>query len=57
MLRVKVGGQYRRIKEIRTTDCWDFQRQGPFSTDVAIMILHKPLDDAEEGIDYLKLWD
>ena len=57
MLKVKVGSQYRRIKEIRTTNCWDFSRQGPFSADVALMILNKPLDDVVEGVDYLKLWD
>ena len=56
-LRVKIAGQNRRIREIRVPECWDFSRTGPLNVDVALLILNKPLDNAVEGVDYVKIWD
>ena len=56
-LKVKIAGQHRKIREIRVPECWDFSQTGPLNVDVALLILNKPLDNAVEGVDYVKIWD
>ena len=56
-LRVRVNKQGRRINEIRVPECWNFGSQGPLNVDVAMLILNKPLNNAEEGVDFAKIWD
>ena len=56
-LKVKVGGQKRTIKEIRVPGCWNYEFQGPLNVDIAMLILNKELDNAEEGVDYAPVWD
>ena len=56
-MRVRVANQNRRIKEIRVPECWDFSSQGPLNVDIAMLILHKPLNNAVEGEHYAKIWD
>ena len=56
-LKVKVGGQKRTIREIRVPECWDYDNQGPLNVDIAMLILNKSLDNAEEGVHYAKIWD
>ena len=45
------------VREIRTNDCWDFEKGGPFSADIAILVLDEPIEDAVEGIDYVNIWN
>ena len=56
-LKVRVGGQFRKIREIRVPECWDYTSQGPLNVDIAMLILNRPLDNAEEGVHYAKIWD
>ena len=37
--------------------CWSFNRQGPWSVDLAMIFLDTPLTGATKGTDYLGLWD
>jgi len=39
------GGVY-GIKEIRTNECWDFLWKEPYSADIAMFILDRPIPDA-----------
>ena len=54
-----VIGKYalRTIVEIRVDDCWNFKREGPFSNDLAMLFLNRPVTDAVRGEDYVELWN
>ena len=39
------GGEY-EIKEFRTNECWNFGNGGPYSADIAIMVLDRPIPNA-----------
>ena len=54
---MNVGGQNRKIREIRVPECWDYTSQGPLNVDIALLILNKPLNNAEEGVHYARVWD
>ena len=57
-LTVKLAdGETYGIKEFRTNECWDFNFGGPYSADIAIMILDRPIANAEEGKHFIKTWD
>ena len=57
-LTVKLAnGETYGIKEFRTNECWDFNAGSPYSADIAIMVLDRPIEDAEEGKHYVKTWD
>ena len=46
------------IVEFRTNECWNFASGGgPYSADIAIMILDRDINDAEEGVTYYKTWN
>ena len=46
------------IAEIRTNECWNFAAGGgPYSADIAIMILDRDINGAEEGETYYKTWN
>ena len=30
---------------------------GPFSADIAIMVLDRPIENAVEGLDYVNIWN
>ena len=45
------------IREFRTNECWDFSYGGPYSADIAIMVLDRPIPNAVEGVHYVKTWD
>jgi len=46
-LYVKLSdGEFYGIKEFRTNECWDFSFGGPYSADIAIMILDRPIPNA-----------
>ena len=51
------NGQRYGIKEFRTNDCWDFGSSGPFSADIAIMVLDRPIQGAVAGRDYVETWN
>ena len=50
-------GETYGIKEFRTNECWDFGSGADYSADIAIMILDRPIQNAQQGKHYLKLWD
>jgi len=52
-LRVKLHGKNYRVKETRPADCWTFTRNSPMSSDIAILILNKPIKDAVKGYHYI----
>ena len=44
-----VSGESYRISEFRANRCWDFERNengGPYSADIAIMVLDRPIKNA-----------
>ena len=45
------------IKEFRTNECWNFHAGGPFSADIALMILDRPIPNAEKGVHYVETWN
>ena len=45
------------IKEFRTNECWDFSVGGPFSADIALMILDRPIPNAQKGVHYVDTWN
>ena len=46
------------IVEIRTNECWNFASGGgPYSADIAIMILDRDINEAEEGVTYYRPWN
>ena len=51
------SGKEYAVREIRTNDCWDFEKGGPFSADIAILVLDEPIEDAVEGVDYVNIWN
>ena len=51
------GGGQRKIVEVRVADCWNFELQGPWSSDIALLYLDKPVRNAVEGLHYVNLWD
>lgn len=50
-------GQEYRIREFRANECWDFSWGGPFSADIAMMILDTPIPNAEKGVHYVDTWN
>ena len=55
-----VSGETYGISEFRANKCWDFERNGdggPYSADIAIMVLDRPIPDAQPGRDYVDLWN
>ena len=50
-------GERYGIKEFRANDCWDFRSYHPFSTDIAIMVLDRPIENAVRGRDYVDIWN
>lgn len=51
-------GQSYGISEFRVNDCWDFSGQGgPYSSDIAIMVLDRPVENAVAGKQYVDIWD
>ena len=56
-LQVRLGdGQLYGIESFRTNECWWNMGQ-PFSADIAMMYLDRPVEGAEEGTHYIKMWD
>lgn len=39
-------GESYGIKEFRTNECWNFNGGGPYSADIALMILDRPIPNA-----------
>lgn len=50
------GGEY-TIKEFRTNECWVHEWGSPYSADIAIMVLDRPIPNAVEGVHYVPYWD
>lgn len=51
-------GQSYGISEFRVNDCWDFSGWGgPYSSDIAIMVLDRPVENAVAGTHYVDIWD
>ena len=50
------GGEY-EIKEFRTNECWVHEWGSPYSADIAIIVLDRPIPDAIEGVHYVPYWD
>ena len=57
LVKLNGGTGLRAIKEIRVDDCWDFKREGPWSNDLAMLFLDKPIKNAVKGVDYVELWN
>jgi secreted trypsin-like serine protease len=55
-VRLSDGETY-GIREFRTNECWDFGFGGPYSADIAIMVLDRPVENAVQGVNYIKTWD
>ena len=57
-LTVKLSdGEVYGIKEFRTNECWDFSSGLPYSADIAIMILDRPIPNAQEFVHYIPTWN
>ena len=55
-----VSGETYGISEFRANKCWDFERNGdggPYSADIAIMVLDRPIAGAVKGVDYVDIWN
>ena len=55
-MKLADGGIY-GIKEIRTNECWDFAWKEPYSADIAMFILDRPIPDAVKGVHYVETWN
>ena len=51
------SGNVHTIREFRTNECWNFDTSGPYSADIALMILETPIENAVAGTDYIDVWD
>ena len=51
------NGEIFGIKEFRTNECWDFNTGSPYSADIAIMILDRPIPNAIKGVHYVDPWN
>ena len=51
------GNGRRRVTEIRVDDCWNFNREGPNSNDLALLYLNKPIKNQVPGRDYVRIWN
>lgn len=50
-------GEVYGIQEFRSNECWNFSSQQPYSADIAIMVLDRPISGAMEGVDYVPIWN
>ena len=50
-------GETYGIKEIRANECWDLDKGAPHSSDIAFLILDRPIENAVAGKHYVKTWD
>ena len=51
------SGVEHTIREFRTNECWNFDTTDTWSADIALMIFEEPIENAEEGVDYIHVWD
>ena len=58
-LTVKLAdGETYGIREFRSNECWDFSGNGgPYSADIAFIVLDRPIPNAVEGVHYVRTWD
>ena len=55
---VLADGERYGIKEFRVNDCWDFGYfGGPYSADIAIMVLDRAIPNAVRGQHYVDIWN
>ena len=55
-----LSGETYGIREFRTNKCWDWTRNcdgAPYSADIAIMVLDRPIPEAVLGVDYVDIWN
>ena len=55
-----LSGETYDIREFRTNKCWDWTRNcdgAPYSADIAIMVLDRPIPNAVLGEDYVNIWN